>query len=512
MRSIFCVVAMAATLLFPPDPAQGQDVTLSSADGSIALSGDLIAYDGEYLRLRTQFGELTLDARGLNCEGPGCPLLSGGVVEVSVEGAAIIAEHLFPPVLEAFAHAQGLELTQQRDGAVTLFDLSDVEAGGPIMRLRLRASSSDDGLLALVSGDTDLALSLTPLRDPDFLLHVLALDAFVPVVADDGMIDQIAMNDLLTLLQDGRASVPVMANGADAELTLHLRRVDSGENHALGARLHAIGAQSMSDQAMRHASDAGLIQAVARDPFALGLTLRSQAGGLSQAPLIDACGLPVTPEPFALKAGEYPLTQPLYAVQLRQRLPLRLRQLLAFIASPDAGAAIEAAGFVPPFPEMTDASGQGLRMIRSLRLPGLEGPDALPDGLRSVSDLMLETSQLSSAFRFEAGTARIDAISMVGIRQLARDIEAGVHDGHEVILVGFTDSEGDAAANRRLSERRAEAVRDALDEAAPLRDAARVRLSSAGFGYLLPIACNAAEWGRALNRRVEVWLRPLDDG
>lgn len=506
MKWYSCAATMVAAL-FLHWSAHAQDVTLSSADGTLTVSGDLIAYDGEYLRLETEFGPLTLDARGLTCTGPGCPLLSGGVAEVTIEGAQIVAERLFPAVLEAFARAQGLELTRRREGGEVLFDLGGGD--GPVMRLRLRATSSDAGLLALVSGETDLALSLTPLQDPDFLQHVLALDAFVPVASGAGMIDRIAMSDLLALMRDAGARVPD-GEGPDTELTLHLRNLESGEDHALGARLHAIGIDSLTEDAIRHGSNAGLVRAVGRDPFGLGMILLSQARDLSVVPMIDACGLPVVPEPFSLKAGSYPLTQPLYAIQLRQRLPLRLRQFLEFFASPEAGRAIRAAGFTEAQPIEAPAAGQGTRLIRSLGLP--EGDDAAGflEQLRAVGDLMLETRQLSLAFRFEPGTAQIDNTSLVNIRQLANAIEAGVHDGHEIVLVGFSDSMGDAEVNRDLSQRRAEAVRGALDEAAPLRDEARVVLSAEGLGILLPVACNDAEWGRAINRRVEVWLRALD--
>lgn len=506
------MAATVATLLFQTgDAARAQDVTLSSVDGTITVSGDLIAYDGEYLRLETEFGPLTLDARGLNCTGPGCPLLNGGVAEVSIEGAQVVAEHLFPVVLATFAQVQGLELTETRGTGETLFDLRNSDGDGPVMRLRLRASSSDAGLLALVSGETELALSLTPLQDADFLLHVLALDAFVPVASTEGEITRISVSELLALMQDARGRGAMAGEGPETELTLHLRNPDAGEHHALGARLHAIGIDSLTDGAIRHRSNGGLARAVARDPFALGMTLRSQAPELLSVPMIDACGLPVTPEPFALKAGAYPLTQPLYAIQLRQRLPLRLRQLLEFFSSPEAGQAIRAAGFTEARPEQAPAAGQGLRLIRSLRLPENGDAEVFLDNLRMVGDLMLETRQLSLAFRFEPGTAQIDATSLVNIRQLARDIEAGVYDGHEIILAGFSDAVGDADANRRLSLRRAEAVLTVVEEAAPLRDPARVELSAEGMGILLPVACNEAEWGRALNRRVEVWLRPLTE-
>ena len=276
MKWYSCAAAMVAAL-FLHWSAHAQDVMLSSADGTLTVSGDLIAYDGEYLRLETEFGPLTLDARGLTCTGPGCPLLSGGVAEVTIEGAQIVAEHLFPAVLETFAEAQGLELTHRREGGEVLFDLGGGD--GPVMRLRLRATSSDAGLLALVSGETDLALSLTPLQDPDFLQHVLALDAFVPVASGAGMIDRITMSDLLALMQDAGVRVPD-GEGPETELTLHLRNLDSGENHALGARLHAIGIDSLTDDAIRHRSNAGLARAVARDTFGLGMTLLSQARDL----------------------------------------------------------------------------------------------------------------------------------------------------------------------------------------------------------------------------------------
>lgn len=505
------MAALVATLFFHTalsGPAVAQDVTLSSIDGRLTVSGNLIAYDGEYLRLETEFGLLTLDARGLLCEGPGCPLLTQAVVEVRIEGAQVIAERLFPPVLEAFATAQNLELTSERHGDQTLYHLRDPVHEGPVMRLRVRASSGDDGLMALVSGETDLALSLTPLQDDDFLLHVLALDAFVPVVAPDGAIERITMADLRELLNNGRMNREE-PNEPDTHVALHLRNLDAGEYHALGARLLAIGAENLSDAAMRHASNDALATAVARDPFALGMMLLSEAQGLRIAPLIDDCALPMTPDTFSLKAGEYPLTQPLYAIQLRQRLPLRLRQLLDFFTSPGAVATIRAAGFTDPRPEPVLATSQGQRLINTLLLPSSGDDAALVEGLREAATLMLEGEQLSVAFRFEPGTSRIDATSLVQMRQLAREIEAGVHDGHEIILVGFTDSLGTPEANRRLARRRSEAVRRALAEAAPLRNSVSVVLGMAGFGLLLPIACNESEWGRALNRRVEVWRRPL---
>jgi outer membrane protein OmpA-like peptidoglycan-associated protein len=68
-----------------------------------------------------------------------------------------------------------------------------------------------------------------------------------------------------------------------------------------------------------------------------------------------------------------------------------------------------------------------------------------------------------------------------------------------VSIEGHTDSVGTESSNMRLSEHRAEAVRDYL----VAKGVARERLESAGYGPTKPIASNKTEKGRASNRRTE---------
>lgn len=67
-------------------------------------------------------------------------------------------------------------------------------------------------------------------------------------------------------------------------------------------------------------------------------------------------------------------------------------------------------------------------------------------------------------------------------------------------VLGHTDSTGDAAANQKLSQARAEAVRNYLTGHGI--DAGRLQL--AGLGEAQPEAPNSTESGRAENRRVEL--------
>jgi len=69
-----------------------------------------------------------------------------------------------------------------------------------------------------------------------------------------------------------------------------------------------------------------------------------------------------------------------------------------------------------------------------------------------------------------------------------------------VLIEGFTDSTGTVEYNLSLSERRAEAVRNAL----VARGISSSRLMTRGYGVDFPVASNETAEGRQRNRRVEV--------
>ena len=86
------------------------------------------------------------------------------------------------------------------------------------------------------------------------------------------------------------------------------------------------------------------------------------------------------------------------------------------------------------------------------------------------------------------------------LRPLARYLRA--NPGVRVAIDGHADSRGSDAYNQDLSERRAESVRDALDE----MGVRYARFRVAGHGERNPIASNATAEGMRRNRRVEITL------
>jgi outer membrane protein OmpA-like peptidoglycan-associated protein len=98
--------------------------------------------------------------------------------------------------------------------------------------------------------------------------------------------------------------------------------------------------------------------------------------------------------------------------------------------------------------------------------------------------------------KFDTGSAQITDPAML-------DDVAGVlkqHDGAQVRLDGYADSTGDAEANAKLSQDRADAVKQHLVDQGVDAD----NIQTAGESSDRPVASNDTAQGRAENRRVEL--------
>jgi OOP family OmpA-OmpF porin len=75
----------------------------------------------------------------------------------------------------------------------------------------------------------------------------------------------------------------------------------------------------------------------------------------------------------------------------------------------------------------------------------------------------------------------------------------------DVIIGGHTDSTGSEEVNEHLSQQRADAVRQyfVANETLPYE-----KIIAVGYGSMRPIASNATESGRAMNRRIDVIIAP----
>lgn len=121
----------------------------------------------------------------------------------------------------------------------------------------------------------------------------------------------------------------------------------------------------------------------------------------------------------------------------------------------------------------------------------------LAEGSNSVVKALTEGKLITHAIRFDVSKAEVRGESMGFIRQVADYLKANPAVKFEI--GGHTDSDGDDAANLKLSEQRAQAVKNILLN----QGVADKQLTVKGYGETKPISPNTTPDGKANNRRVE---------
>lgn len=106
---------------------------------------------------------------------------------------------------------------------------------------------------------------------------------------------------------------------------------------------------------------------------------------------------------------------------------------------------------------------------------------------------------LGSDTLFDVGSSTVKPTAEAALPAVIASIEQRA-PGSRILVRGFTDSSGAAAANQALSEARASAMVEWL----VAHGVDRARLEAAGYGSSHPAALEDNEFGTALNRRIEI--------
>lgn len=119
-------------------------------------------------------------------------------------------------------------------------------------------------------------------------------------------------------------------------------------------------------------------------------------------------------------------------------------------------------------------------------------------GLDLRRTLISEGKVSTNGILFDSGSANIQPQSMGIIRQISQVLQQ--ETAMKLKIVGHTDADGENDANLILSQKRADAVKNAL---VSIYSIGTDRLSTAGKGETEPIGDNSNADGKAQNRRVE---------
>ncbi len=519
MQTCRAAVCAALFLLSGVNAALADDVTLTSHDGAVEISGTLLGFDGEFYRVETIYGELTVDGTGVQCEGPACPSLTDYVAEIAISGSQTMAEVLMPALIEGFALRNGYQTTRLSDSKQQFsYHITDPAADRLLGKFHFDASSADEGFADLLANEADVAMSLREVRLDEAARgrdaglgdlrdgkrgKVISLDALVPVVAPGNPVTAISPANLARVFS-GKITNWIDLGGPDAPIGLYVPSAKSGLSQAIEDQLLTPVGLSFAPTVTRFDRNDALADAIVRDPFSIGIVSYAEVGNASKLTLTGPCGFSLDVSRRAVKTEDYPLTAPMFLYTPARRLPKLARNFLTYIRSPAAQIVIRRAGFVDQTPEEIPTALQGNRLANAV---GAAGKEVSLTELQDMVDTLSSHRRLTTSFRFRAGSAHLDAQSQSNVLLLARMLEAGAFDARKVMFVGFSDGDGPAAANRAIGQKRAESVRKAVVAAAETANLDRLDISAVSYGEAMPMACDNSAWGRGVNRRVEVWVR-----
>jgi outer membrane protein OmpA-like peptidoglycan-associated protein len=121
------------------------------------------------------------------------------------------------------------------------------------------------------------------------------------------------------------------------------------------------------------------------------------------------------------------------------------------------------------------------------------------DVTRTGEDELKVTVKNEILFDFDSASLR--SSSRDELREMADVFDR--YNDTTIVVAGHTDSKGSAAYNQRLSDRRANAVANYLENLG-VRGS---RLDAVGYGEARPKSSNDSASGRQRNRRVELYVR-----
>lgn len=519
--SSLCSLALAAAIMAPAANATGT-INLASQDGAINITGEFVGMENDTFIIRTALGELTLSADRVRCTGAACPNHEKRQADVSFAGSETIGVGVMPLLLDGYAEQLDADQTIEDIDTRSVYNGTEIVSsfvggggfGDELNSYRVHSTNSVQGFRYLQDKTAEFAMSsrrITPKEAADLSAagagdmlspsqeHIVAFDSLIIITHPDNPVRAISMEDLASVYM-GRITNWSQLGGADKPIQVVARQSDAGTRTIFADRVFN-GPNIVVGSARIAQNSTDMADFIATNEGAIGYTGLAFQRDTKALNIINECGIETTPDGFSVRTEEYALQRRLYLYNRAELDAKPAKDFLEYALSPEADKLITKAGFVDYSVARRSQQIDGPR-ANQLRAAGL--PNSQRPFVSSMLQELDNYDQLSTTFRFRFGSSLLDERALVDMERLTSYLEEQPR-GTKIVLAGFTDSIGSFANNRRLSAGRADQVRAALLDFAGDRISG-LDISIQAHGELAPTACNISEKGRAINRRVEVWI------
>lgn len=501
--------------------ALAEPVVLRSNDGSTSITGELVSFEDGTYTVQTVLGQMQLSAARVSCEGADCPDLSVDVGEVdfAITGANTIGDELIPLLLEGFATTINAEadILTSADSTIKYATLIDDQGfGEPFAVVMVESSETPAAFNDLLDGSAQIGMAdrridrteARALRSAgagsmiDFNQErIIAVDSLLVLVEESNPITELTIEQL-ALIYSGQITNWRDVGGLDMAINVYSFPEESGTETTFSDRiLHPRNLHTKSDANFVE-NHIDMSRAVVNDPAGIGYAGFAFQRGAKSLDLISECGIIGSPNEFSAKTEEYPLARRLYLYNRADTMTDQSQEFLDYVTSAEADGLVSKSGFINLSVTRRLQDERSLHLREYIRNTSDQFEVALMSQLLVE---MLDWDRLSTTFRFPSGSTALDNKAQRDLERLISFLE-NQPDGTQVAVVGFTDDRGPFTANQSLSEVRASSVISIIESFAGNRIDG-IEMMPLGFGEVSPADCNETDYGRATNRRVEIWVR-----
>ncbi len=527
-RLAFAAVATAAAA-----GAWAQSPTeVRTRDGRIFYADTIQALDNKVLIKPHGLGPVEISIADLQCVGSACgPAAakpSAAALQspprdarpadgpIGIQGSNTIGATLMPAILRKYAESLPHGSAEVSFSPVPEEQTIAIARGGiPVATINLASHGSGTSFEGLLAGTAVIGASSRAIKPPerealaqkygvdmlsDQSEHIIALDGLAVIVNRANPVRSLGFSiGMIARIFAGEIADWSQLGGRPGPIAIHARDDKSGTYSTFDDLVLKASKKVLSPAAKRYESSEALTDAVEADPNTIGFIGLPYIRNAHALSVSYACGVGHAPSRYTVRTGVYPLSRRLYLYTLGAPADPVARDIVEFAKSDAAQAAVVEAGFIDQSIELEDPQLEAKWLETAVT--GSD-PRTPKPAIASFVEEMRHAKRTSVNFRFGKGGFELDAKARLDVRRVARFLQSKEMAGKTWGLVGFADATGDYLSNLALSERRAAAVGNILRGLG-------VRVEKANIlarGWIAPIACNSDEQGRALNRRVELWI------
>lgn len=414
-------------------------------------------------------------------------------VSLRIHGSNTIGEKLAPALLEAYLLSKSvtnMKWVIKEDTSVER-ELQYVQ-NDAVYSIQLHAHGSNTGFKDLLTDNADISMSSRKIKASEIESLrltkgdlssadqelILGLDSLAIIVHKDNPLTSLSNVDLAKIFS-GEIKNWKEVGGEDLEINLYARDSNSGTWDIFNNLVLKANFRQLNKSAQRYESSTDLSTQVAQDVASvgfIGLPYVNGAKALAISATYDSAV--IHPTRFTTSTEDYILSRRLY-MYVPAYGNIMAQEFSRYVVSIEGQNVVDQVGFVSQNIQLEDT----YKVINA------------PEKYNQYAEV---ASRLSVNFHFESGSNEFDNKAKLDIKRLAEYLSR--HRGRRVVLMGFSDSLGDANMNVRISLLRASLLEKELNAYGLTVTAVE------GFGAELPIASNESAAGRSKNRRVEVWV------